>query len=658
LTLAVVLLLVLAAGCAPLPPDAGRDLVDGELRAGSPVLERPEEERFAAYGDWSAAYDAARAEWERDHRAETRDQALEFLERLSADEIERLLRRETEPVFRCRALEILAALLAEDAARWERLRAVLSERLERCPLTDGERAKLAAWLEAVMPVPPVPGARLKVGCLLPLTGEYAAFGRRVLQGMMLALPVFPPPAAASGTDVAAEGPPVAGTGGGTTAAENDLTAAAAVIPPLPAAVPPTSPIAAAAPASASTAFGVVLPLELVIRDTAGNGERARDLARQLIEDEGVALLVGPVTGPAALQAAIEAEVHRVPIITLSPQPGLAARGEYVFQHCLTARNEARELALAAIGRLGLESLALLYPRTPFGEEFAQHFRAAVKEWGGRVVRSVAYAPDTSDFGPRIRALIGNDRYATFVRERRAFANWKREQEQQAKPKVAERQGKLRRLAAELGLEAGDLFAAEESLAVETERHPHPILKLDFTGLVVPDFQQRLRLIIPQLIFYDLAEVRFLGGRGWASPDLQEDAGEYLPGAVFVGPAIDLPPVGETPAAVYCRTYAAQYGEPASLDDAYGYDTLMLVARLLESSRDGESPGKSYGAGENLPSPECLAAALRGVRNMPLVTGSTTALADGELAKELLPQTRNERGEIVPVEAICTGCDGE
>lgn len=401
--------------------------------------------------------------------------------------------------------------------------------------------------------------------------------------------------------------------------------------------------------------GGLPPLELVIRDTAGNGERARELARELIEDEGVALLVGPVTGPAALQAAIEAEVHRVPVIALSPQPGLAARGEYVFQHFLTARNEARELASAAVGRLGLENLALLYPRTSFGDEFAEHFRATVDDWGGRVVRSVPYAPDTSDFGPQIRELIGNERYAAFTRERREYEEWKREQERLARQYAADNQGKLRSLAEELGLETGELFAAEQPPAADRERRSHPILALDFTGLVVPDFQSRLRLIIPQLIFYDLAEVRFLGGRSWASGDLQEDAGDYLPGAVFVGSAIDLLPAGsagDTPAAAYCRAYAAQYDEPASSYDAYGYDTVILVARLREALRLGADGAEGEGFGEE------VAAALRGVRDMLLVTGVTTALPDGELAKELPLLTRNAAGGIVPVETICTGGTGD
>lgn len=528
-------------------------------------------------GDYLGAYKQVHDPYLDSLRPELRHWLLRLLDKMSLESLQSLKGWEQNNELRCQVLEKIFALLDERQPHSDDYAGILKDILANCPLSEASRYRYEQLLQSYVPGAEQPS--FTVGCLLPLTGEYADYGNKILQGMELALRVFD------------DNPP------------------------------------------ASDGSGI----KLLVRDTAGDRDQARELVGELVDNEGVSLLVGPVTGQAALYAAAAAESRGVDIITLTPSSGIASRGEHVFQHFLTMDNQAKQLMELAVGRLGMTSLALLYPASYYGREAEQLFRKYARQWGAELVRVVSYDPTSEDYGRSIKELIGVEKYAEYQQQKKDYEAWVKERKALEEGEKNGTPDSALTLAKEIGLEANELF---KNSGEGVEFMPRPILQLDFSGIIIPDFYQRIRLLVPQLAFYDLTDTRFFGTRGWNSPELAEDAGEQVQGALFVDAfcrECDQP----RQLVAYRDQYEAMFGETASIYDAYGYDTMVLIHQVLAALQQDDQKIN----------PESIREKLLSLQNVPTVTGITSVLPDGEMEKKL--STLSFKGdEIMQVDPVC------
>ena len=184
--------------------------------------------------------------------------------------------------------------------------------------------------------------RYTLGCLLPLSGAYAPFGTRALDGIQMAF--------------------------------HDLQAIQAG-----------------------------LPVRLVVRDTASDPQEAAAAMTALAEAR-VAGVIGPIAS--AETAAEVAQQSRIPIMVLSQREGLTDIGDYVFRYFITSRMQANALAAYAAQTLNFRRFAILYPEEKYGREFRDLFWDAVYREGGRVVALEAYDPQQTDFAAAVKKLVG------------------------------------------------------------------------------------------------------------------------------------------------------------------------------------------------------------------------------------------------------------
>ncbi len=484
---------------------------------------------------------------------------------------------------------------------------------------------------------------INIGCLLPLSGPNAAAGERFLRGMEIALGVFSQPEATDNVI-------------------NQFSEQSS----LPGVVGNSR--------NLSIAKEVSLPgLRVFFYDTAGEAESARAGVNYLVNEKKVALILGPYTGKAANYAAVQAQSLGVTMVSLSPLLRNLERYPNVFQHYPTIRNQAVSLAELARVRLGIKNFAMLVPRNRYGREFAEDFTDKVESWGGQVVRQVEYDSGRPDFGAAIRELIGVQRYRKFKEERKTYDVWSKERQRQAaRDKAAatgaeesNKKNQLADLAREIGIDDAELNLGDEIL-------PRPLLQYDFEAIVIPDREQTLKLLIPQLAFYDLDECFLLGGRYWNSVDFLTSVADYAEGAFFIGaclpPQADSSldansPSGEaagdaetasaatgvtglhlqaTPVEIQARFQAEfaalNQGRLPGLLETYGFDTIMLLRQLAAGSPE------KFDA-------ETWSRLLSGCRDLPLAAGLTTTLPDGEIAQKLYPLTFKQ-GHIRVVDKSC------
>ncbi len=208
------------------------------------------------------------------------------------------------------------------------------------PLAETWRAmaeKVAEWLKVDMTT---------VGCILPLSGRYQAYGDKVLRGLLLA----------------AEDAKTLEQGG--------------------------------------------RDIQLVIKDGGGSPDLAAAAVRDLVVNHRVAAIIGPLGRVAAEAAAEEAQKLWVPIITLTQKKGVSELGNFVFRSFLSNEQQTRALVEYAVLGLGYRRFAILYPDDSYGKRLVNLFWDELDRSGAEVRGVETYEPSQTDFADQIKKLVG------------------------------------------------------------------------------------------------------------------------------------------------------------------------------------------------------------------------------------------------------------
>ena len=182
-----------------------------------------------------------------------------------------------------------------------------------------------------------------IGCLLPLSGPFAAYGQEVLNGIILGMVSTP----------------------------MDET-----------------------------------KIEVIIRDTAGKPEKALDELETLVNTKKVVGVIGPLSSKTAAFISEKAQELGVPMIALTQRRDIVKKGDMVFRNFLTPAQEIDSLLQVAMGQLGLERFGILYPDNAYGRFCMNLFWDKLDEMGGSVTAVESYPTDVTDFADQIKKMVG------------------------------------------------------------------------------------------------------------------------------------------------------------------------------------------------------------------------------------------------------------
>jgi len=147
------------------------------------------------------------------------------------------------------------------------------------------------------------------------------------------------------------------------------------------------------------------PIRLIVKDTGSDPEKTA-LAVQELSEERVGAIIGPVATHEAAGAA--AQEQRIPIITLSQKENITTIGDYVFRNFITPKMQVESIVSYAMSVLGLSRFAVLYPDEKYGKTFAELFQDEVDAYGGEIVKVETYDSDQTDFADPIKKLAESD----------------------------------------------------------------------------------------------------------------------------------------------------------------------------------------------------------------------------------------------------------
>ncbi len=347
-------------------------------------------------------------------------------------------------------------------------------------------------------------------------------------------------------------------------------------------------------------------LALIIKDSQGKSPLAAGLFKELVEKERVIAVLGPILSRSAQAAARLANELKTPMITpAASAPGIPQTGPYVFRNCLTIQTQAESIAGFAIDEMELNTFGVLYPENAYGRELADLFVREIEDRGGRLLITLSYPPQETDFRPQIEALHTVSPQAVFL---------------------PDYYDKIMILAPQIDFYA--LEAEEGSLDRLIEKLPEPDLlgwqssplsmghpSGNKPGLKLPDTLQektpsRFKNIITQFFL--------LGTNGWYNHQLLREGAKSLEKSIFTcGFFADNPaPLVQN----FRKRFKHRFWQEPDLLAAQAYDSANI---LLEVLRQGKRTRRAVQEELSL------------LPDYEGVTGTGSFALDGEIQKELV-----------------------
>lgn len=305
-----------------------------------------------------------------------------------------------------------------------------------------------------------------------------------------------------------------------------------------------------------------MPVRLLIKDSRGLPKNAEQAVAEL-DSEGADVIIGPILAATAQAAAKAAQGRNIPVITMTQKDGITEIGEWVFRNSVTNSAQVKALADYAAAH-NIKRVAVLYPDNAFGQELAGKFAGELDRLGGSVVAIEGYKDGQTDFGSEIKALAGQD----FLDKMKVYTE---EMEKRFKETEKAKAGQTK--TTEIKIET----------IIEDMERPRP----GFDAVFIPDYADRVGLIVPQLAYYDVTDVKLFGTSGWNSPKLVKMADDFLKSTVIVDGFFGgstKPQVAE-----FVRMYLKTFGSEPGIVEALAYDTMgMLLSVIPEGggSREG------------------------------------------------------------------------
>ncbi len=444
-----------------------------------------------------------------------------------------------------------------------------------------------------------------VGVVLPLSGEYAAYGKRALVAIRLA---FNMPVGKDIEESDTEVDPETGEVVLKKKREQILVG------------------------TLTTSSG----LKLIIKDSAGRADVAVAAVKELVERDHAIAIIGDILVDTSLPMALAAEDYGVPLLSLSRRDGVPEAGPWTFRLALTPKKQAEALATYAVDGLKYQRFAIMYPKHAFGVELMGYFWDALDARQAEVTAIESYAHDQTTFTSEAKSLVGRGMVAGTTKE----VTECREEARQIKNEYRRRKA----------LEGCNDKAK-------------PII--DFQAVFIPDSYKAVSFVIPALISEDVLltnhkwtvdaykkatgndkvrPVQLLGANTMNDPDIATRLGRQVDGAVFVD-GVDFN--NQTP---LVQNFVEGFGRGArsrpTLIEAQVYDAARLMGALLEGQATGGDKPKTRAS---------LRDALSSVKGFAGVTGTISFDAEGDSVVPLnFFKIEREKVENVPVAELVKG----
>lgn len=149
----------------------------------------------------------------------------------------------------------------------------------------------------------------------------------------------------------------------------------------------------------------LLDMKIFIADTKGEPLRAALMARSLIGEHKVSMMIGEITNDASLAIAQICEQYSVPLLTLSRHPSLTSLGKNIFVFNSSSQAQVEFLVDQAL-KEGHKKFAILFPKHNYGMSMSKLFFDEVIKRGADVTALEDYEAHETMFFDPVKKLVG------------------------------------------------------------------------------------------------------------------------------------------------------------------------------------------------------------------------------------------------------------
>lgn len=154
-------------------------------------------------------------------------------------------------------------------------------------------------------------------------------------------------------------------------------------------------------------------LEVEYLDTAGDPARVVTAYRSLVDVRKASAIIAVQQGIKAL-VPLAASDQRVLLATSVPDNGIIGQNPWVFRFFINARSDASTIAAYSREKLGLRTASVLYVNDSMGLSYRDSFRAEFEKRGGKVVQELTFNPGETNFRTVVAKIRGQKPDAVYL----------------------------------------------------------------------------------------------------------------------------------------------------------------------------------------------------------------------------------------------------
>ncbi len=264
---------------------------------------------------------------------------------------------------------------------------------------------------------------------------------------------------------------------------------------------------------------------LDIKDAGLDPDTAVRSYNELVKDDSVMAIVGPLGAQANRSVIPLADSEGVPLLSLTQKEKGAGSDAFVLHAFIDSRDLVNALVRYCRDQLHYKRFACLYPDDRYGQKLAKIFAESVQKNGGQMMASASYMEKSTDFTAPLHQLN----------------------------EIAKKNAPL-----------------------------SDITGTPFEALFIPDEVSVVSLIAPQLPYNNIVGVTLLGTNLWSEPSLVRSGGVYVDHALF---ATAFYPQSTNPKVqAFEKEYTGLYNAAPTYLEAQAYDALTML--LMARSADG------------------------------------------------------------------------
>ena len=333
----------------------------------------------------------------------------------------------------------------------------------------------------------------------------------------------------------------------------------------------------------------------LVFDNRSDGVLSIKQAEFLARSPKVLAIFGPLMTENAVLVAVIANQYQIPMITPTASGSqLASLGTYVFQANVDYENLGRFLGMYGAKVKDIKTVATIAPADEFGKEFTDAFCRTIDEFGGQVISQQWYQGEPTDLQYQINNLkMTAIEHATNHFEAR-FNLAKKQLVKLVSTDSLYLNDSLRivvgdkycfvfkpdttyRLSIQDALIMTGLMKSTDFEPLDPDTITFPQGLVD--GLLIPARANDARLIVPQLIYYDI-RIPIFGSANWNEPELLRKNQAVLQNLYFISDYYI-----ETESDNYRRMakdFKKNFGKEPERMELYGYDTMNALLTVIKS----------------------------------------------------------------------------